>query len=490
MSTPELEKIIEEKLQTQNKFTLFEITKTYRDKTQDTTPHKTLKEKSLEILNNHKGRFQILHTPPYRTFIPTQDMQTPNSKSICLVFSDVSGNNNKVWKGTITDKGVQVEWGRIGKKMQSAFYPNASETFLRTKEREKLNKGYTHAKIVESTSTISHNSNLKEIAVEQIAKGDTTIKNFVETLVNANIHTITSNSQITFNSQTGVFQTPLGVVTQEAIQEAKTALNEIYTHFTQNTLDASHTQVNQYLRLIPQDVGMKLDVKKLFPDEKAFEKQRDLLDALESSLKMLASVTRTDTAKPENLFEVKLALADKKTTERIQKLFEKTRHKAHTLVYNKKVNRVFLVEMPVQKTSFEKKSEKMDNIWELWHGTKTANILNILRVGLQMSPPNTAAIAGKMFGNGIYFSKTSTKSLNYTTNYWHGGKKDTEKTCYMFLCDVAMGNFAVPTGPTSQPPKKGFHSYFAQPQKSGVLNDECIIFSNDQFNIKYLVEFH
>ena len=91
-----------------------------------------------------------------------------------------------------------------------------------------------------------------------------------------------------------------------------------------------------------------------------------------------------------------------------------------------------------------------------------------------------------MFGNGVYFSDQSTKSLNYAYGYWDGKH---ENNCFMLLNDVAMGKSFTPSGPSSNLPKLGSDSTFAQVEKSGVLNNEMIVYKTSQINPKYLVEF-
>lgn len=186
-------------------------------------------------------------------------------REVLLIYSDVGGNNNKVWKGILYDNGnVYTEWGRVGKNMQTKTYPNAGERKLASKEHEKLAKGYTHAQIVSSapsTRTVQ-NGNLMDLAIKQISKGEPVLDKLVRQLVSANIHTITSQSNITFNETTGVFASPLGVVTLSAINEAHLLLDsiEVEVHRRGGTdLRSIIDVVNRYLRLIPQDFGMRLE---------------------------------------------------------------------------------------------------------------------------------------------------------------------------------------------------------------------------------------
>jgi poly [ADP-ribose] polymerase len=93
-----------------------------------------------------------------------------------------------------------------------------------------------------------------------------------------------------------------------------------------------------------------------------------------------------------------------------------------------------------------------------------------------------------MFGNGVYFSDQSTKSLNYAAGYWDG--KASDERCYMFLADVAMGRPWHPdrTGASVKPPA-GYDSVYARGGKDRVLNNEMIVYRTSQVNLKHLVEF-
>ena len=97
-------------------------------------------------------------------------------------------------------------------------------------------------------------------------------------------------------------------------------------------------------------------------------------------------------------------------------------------------------------------------------------------------------VTGRMFGNGIYFSDQSTKSLNYSYGYWDGGAKDNR--CFMFLADVAMGKPWHPTrtGPNVVP-AAGHDSVYARGGRDIVQNNEMIVYRTSQAKLKYLVEF-
>lgn len=135
---------------------------------------------------------------------------------------------------------------------------------------------------------------------------------------------------------------------------------------------------------------------------------------------------------------------------------------------------------------FEESGSKVGNVKELWHGTKASNLLSILKKGFFIPPTNVPYVTGRMFGNGVYFSDQSTKSLNYAYGYWDGNRQD---NCFMFLCNVAMGKEYTPSGPSTQLPAPGYDSTFAKAGKSGVGNNEMIVYRTSQIDPRYLIEF-
>jgi poly [ADP-ribose] polymerase len=135
---------------------------------------------------------------------------------------------------------------------------------------------------------------------------------------------------------------------------------------------------------------------------------------------------------------------------------------------------------------WKKSGQKVGNVVELWHGTKASNLLSILKCGLIIPPSNASFCTGRMFGNGIYFSDQSTKSLNYAYGYWSGR---TDNNCFMFLADVAMGKHYVPKSAGEHLPKPGYDSTYAKAGVSGVINNEMIVYKTYQVNLRFLVEF-
>lgn len=158
-------------------------------------------------------------------------------------------------------------------------------------------------------------------------------------------------------------------------------------------------------------------------------------------------------------------------------------HKSNNL----SVKTVYKVDIATMKAAFEAYGAKLQDIRQLWHGTKASNLLSILKAGLVIPPESSPHCTGRMYGNGIYASSISTKALNYATDFWGGGGS-TERT-FMFLLDMAMGRCHIAGKGWGSFPKPGYDSTWAKGGQSGVINDEMIVYRLDQCNLLYLVEF-
>lgn len=413
-------------------------------------------------------------------------------KEITLIYADVGDNHNKVWIGTLHDNDdVITKWGRVGYDMQSKTFSGAGESFLLKKEREKLKKGYTPARTLGGQTGATGGaqsiqvSNLQAIAREQLAKNHPELGKLIDRLVKANIHNITSQTNITYNAATGLFQTPLGVVMQDGIDEARNLLVEIKKGLIDKRTSELKKLTSSYLRIIPQDIGMKFEVASVFPDVDAIQKQSDILDSLEASLKAMVSAPAPKADKQdtvEKIFAVDLDVLAQSSNEydRLVNYYERTKKNMHGYGHVK-VRQIFTVDIHEMTKAFD---AKLGNITEVYHGTSQANLLSILKSGLKVSPPNTAYIAGKMFGNGIYGAINSSKSLGYTFGRWGGG---TAESGWLFVGDFAMGKIHEPTSTCSRP-ASGCDSVWAKSHKVGLNHDELIVYKNNQVKIKYLLE--
>lgn len=413
-------------------------------------------------------------------------------KEVKLIMTEVGTNNNKWWTGQLFDDGtVKATWGRVGYSGDSGEW-QGGDSYLDKKVREKMKKGYSELKTVGAvTATPGSGAAVKDRDLHQIAKtqllksSNPTLERLIKRFVDANVHKITSSTQITYNSTTGLFATPLGVVTIDGLVEARNLLAQLAPRVRSRKFGSdADALLSKYLRLIPQHLGMgRFSTETVIPDDNAIQKQNDLIDSLESSYQALqtTSATPNTPAKAqEQVFKVDMdVLNDRTERSRLENYFETSKKHMHGYD-NVRVREIFKVTIHDMAKVFEHKTTP---IKEVFHGTSQANCLSILKSGLKVSPPSTAAIAGKMFGNGVYGAINSTKSLGYTFGRW--GQGSSGDAGWLFICDFAMGK--IQTVHHSSQPQRGYDSIWAKAGQS-LNNDELIVYRNSQVTIKYLLE--
>jgi poly [ADP-ribose] polymerase len=432
-------------------------------------------------------------------------------EKVNLIKSDVNKNNNKFWRGTLFENGdVFCEWGRVGDTGQSKLFSNAGKSFLDKKVREKTSEGRNgeiayrkidliDSQVVTNVTSYTKSSEIQKIAKEQIKSNNPIVIELIERLARENAHNIMTSTggKITYNDTTGLFATPLGIITQDIIDKANNVLIEIGDLVSKKEYNSKLSNLtNDYLMLVPSDIGRgKLDIVNFWHDLSKVQQQKQIVDSLQASFVTAISTKDTktsDTVVSPKIFDCQLHLIeDGKEIDRIRKFYRKTRQTVHRSS-DLDVKRAYTVEINFIKDAFDKVGAKMKNIWELWHGTKTSSVLSILKSGLVMPSKSSSNVTGRMFSGypgkeGLYFSDQSTKSLNYSSGGTWGGVKT--NNCMMFLADVAMGDYFVPDGPRNDLPMTKYHSTFAKGGYSGVQNNEMIVYDCAQANLTRLVEF-
>jgi predicted DNA-binding WGR domain protein len=208
-------------------------------------------------------------------------------KEVKLIMTEVGTNNNKFWYGHLYDDGtVKAEWGRVGYSGDSGEW-QGGQSYLDKKVKEKLKKGYTELKTVGTITnggmapSVVKNQDLHTIARSQLIKtSNPTLERLITRFVQANVHKITRDTQITYNATTGLFATPLGIVTMEGLTEARDLLAELAPKIrTRQFGSDSDALLSKYLRLIPQHLGMgRFSTETVIPNDNALQKQMDLID--------------------------------------------------------------------------------------------------------------------------------------------------------------------------------------------------------------------
>eukprot|EP01107_Rhizomastix_libera_P018680 TRINITY_DN997_c0_g1_i3.p1 TRINITY_DN997_c0_g1~~TRINITY_DN997_c0_g1_i3.p1 ORF type:complete len:643 (-),score=202.36 TRINITY_DN997_c0_g1_i3:129-2057(-) len=229
---------------------------------------------------------------------------------------------------------------------------------------------------------------------------------------------------------------PLGKLSQQQLKKGFLILTQLETALMSGTatkstyLDLS----NQFYTLIPHSFGKSrppiLDSMMMLKDKLGLlealanmEIAGKLLsgpstpieDPIETHYKMLnASIIPVAKHSPE--WDI---------VEKYIKFSHAPTHDQYTL----SLHALFSVTREVEQKRFTK---DISNRMLLWHGSRLTNFMGIISQGLKIAPPE-APVTGYMFGKGLYFADSCSKSANYC----HTSKSD--NTGCLLLCDVALG---------------------------------------------------
>lgn len=426
-----------------------------------------------------------------------------SNQTITLIYTDAINNNNKFYTLVLNGDTVTATWGRVGATARSMDYSGGKRKFD-SLVRKKQADGYEETKVLNNTNVAKNldKDNLSTIAKRDMLQSvDKTQLSILESLINKlsniNKHQIieASKGHITVDDD-GLIKTPLGLVTQNTIQEARQILSDLEPLVLQNKTSETKyiSLLESYLKLIPRKIpfnrGWHLN---FFTSVTSLSQESGFLDQLETSLDLFSKKTPTVNQKISDtpVFNTKIELVtDPKLIAHINNLYENNINKKH--VSSKlKITKIYRIINNDIEQRYQKIATKIGNTQQLWHGTRAFNVLSILKNGL-IIPKNGGSyhITGRMFGNGVYFSDQSTKALNYSYGYWDGSShSNSNDNCFMFLADVALGKQYVPSSHRESLPKSGYDSTFAKGKLSGVLNNEMIVYSLEQINLTYLCEF-
>jgi poly [ADP-ribose] polymerase len=416
-----------------------------------------------------------------------------------LVMVDLEGNNNKFWEARVEGCRMVGRFGRVGESGTPIDKTFESEDkalrFFRSKVREKARHDYTlqrtsggsaEGQVTVRTGPVSRSS-LGELAAAQMAS-DPETASLVRFLADRNVHAIEGATSIRLEA--GSLVTPLGPVTPEGVEEAALLLDRIGDLVARGG-DPTSALVSAYLRIVPRDLGRRrTEPREVFPTPDSVARELDTLQAVRQAVADAEAASAAGAGgaggtEAPRLFRT--SLTPRQDAEReVARLFAATLNRNHQSA-RLRLRRVWLVACEPADGAWAARGERVGNVERLWHGTTDANLLSLLKSGyIVPRHGGSARITGRMFGDGVYFSNQSTKSLNYATGFWGGGASG---RTFMLLNDVATGRRYHPRSSFSGRPPAGYDSAWIEPGTAGVRNHECIVYDPAQCRPVYLAEF-
>ena len=467
-----------------------------------------------------------------------------------LNFTDIVNNNNKFYNLEIVkdDKGkmyLYTVYGRVGASGAKEYRVCGDQTEAEKEAtsiiKSKTKKGYVEVKLakVDIGSDAGKAKVDTSISVESLKKMGATV--IEQDVVPSKLHNQVQDLVRTWFGVTQEFvelnldtkKCPLGQLSIDQIDLAKKILDEARTqvHLKKPDTQELNKLTSQYYSNIPHVLGHRINADVLrFDDDAKIDRAFDILDVFADAKNVQAVISKKSAI--DNQYatlnaNIEWVDPNDPIFKWLDAMLHGTRASNHSGLGKLKTHKVFKVSRNNEDKYFLKVAEeiakecgkyspsetytefvrkrpdipkdlqelyKKANVCPGWHGTRRANMIGITTKGLLIRPSGVIH-AGSMYGDGIYWATNSTKSINYCDvrgSYWAAG---TNKTAYLFLGDVAFGNYKYADGSHmyTKTNIKPNHSVFARAERSGVLNDEIITYTpsgqSQQHALRYIIEF-
>ena len=429
-------------------------------------------------------------------------MSNVENEQVMLIWNDPKTNKNKFYEVTKSGEHVEVRYGRVGEAGKSFDQGLIGDRGFQRIIRQKKAKGYKEASVV-TNPTAGRNESLQQAANATLLanNSDPRLAALVNRLVQVNAHEILQASGGKLQVEDGQIRTPLGLLTKNAIDEARGILTEL----ERKPRDRAKV-LGDYMTLVPQNVGRgRTWVDTFLATKDDLDAQSTFLDQLEQSLDFAKtqSAPKTATESYADLFRYKITpVDDEKLIQAIEKNFKDSRSKGHSYsIYNSRLKNVYTFVDATATEVFQAKADEIGNVVSTWHGTRAMNLLSIASKGLK-SPRELKKLytTGAMFGQGIYSSTCSTKALGYSdSGVWGGARGNTH---YLFATEVALGNCYYPgkskpdstrwdnilDGKVKDSKGNPYHSIDVAKGFWSLRNPETIVPNANQMVIRYLLE--
>lgn len=468
-----------------------------------------------------------------------------------LNFTDIVNNNNKFYNLEIVKSSdnsfyLYTVYGRVGasgaKEYRACSTPSQAEKEAESIIKSKNKKGYVEVKLAKADvgSEFGKAKVDTSVTVESLKKAGVKVQEEPQAV--SKLHTEVQDLVRTWFGVTQEFielnldtkKCPLGQLSLDQIDKAKQILEEARNIVSSKKPDVQELNklTSSYYSNIPHVLPHTINADLLrFDDNPKIDKAFDILDVFADAKNVQAVISKksaVDSQYATLKADLEFIEPQDPTWKWIDKMVHDTRAYNHQALGKIKVHKIFRLKRNNEDSSFIENAQRIAkecgksqlsetyaklvatrpdvpkalqdiyqkaNVGPGWHGTRRANMIGITTKGLLIRPSGVAH-AGSMYGDGIYWATNSTKSINYCDvrgSYWAQG---TNKTAYLFLGDVAYGNYKMANGSHFHTKKSiaPAHSVFARAGgNSGVYNDELITYNptgpEQQHALRYIIEF-
>lgn len=445
--------------------------------------------------------------------------------------TDIKDNKNKFYAIQLIKMGTQyivfIRYGRIGNngvsKSNSFNSPSQAVTFFEKQFKGKTGNSWGSAFIkqpglyffseTDVADSISISDTDSDSNTEEEIDLDKSVIKFLELISNTTYMTASL-----VELEIDIEKMPLGKIRQTQIDRGYEILNKINKAIKKGNTNDLEDLSSEFYTIIPQVFGR--NAPPIISKSKLVAKNVNLLN----ELSQMAFGAMTTTKLKKNKHNPLLTLYEDLNTDLVpldpsDKMFKRLadymqRSMAPTHTFKFDILQILQTDRAGERELYDAYSKKISNKTLLFHGTSISNMIGILTNGLVVDPSKLGInvnISGKMFGLGLYFANSCSKSIQYT-NY-----KSSDNICCLFITEVALGKKLSKnqsdSSLTAKTMPNGYNSTWGRGKSSfteydlyddntqipggkliktndnnrSLLYDEFIVYHEEQINIKYIV---
>lgn len=400
--------------------------------------------------------------PPVDEYVKNRDEYQVYSNfkshySKTLIVSSVQENSNKFYivqllEETKTKKYFTFyRWGRIGKQgtqKLNSFGVNLTQaiTDFDAKVASKLEEGEYKEVNVSHEDEEEQEDGAKEAKMEESVKTSKTGPEVAELI--KSLFSIKTFTQQVKEIGYDVKRMPLGRLSQQALKEGNDALVgllEVVKKTEKEMKDKKKricSLTDQFFSSIPHDFGMSHMYKNILDTKEKIDDKLVLVEMLKQIKAAKGMGNGNETGNTIDIHYRKLETTirhlDGNNDEfrRVKRYAESTIASSHNGL-KIKIESIFSLHKQCEHDNFTK---EIGNNTLLWYGSRMTNFASLMSQGLQL-PASDAPSSSYMFGRGVYFHDTFSKSILQCFPHLSNG------VCYVLACEVALGS-----------PNKMFHA--------------------------------
>ena len=376
-------------------------------------------------------------------------------------------NNNKFYEMQEREGDIEVKYGRVDSTSTTIYKPTSQWNSL---IKSKLKKGYKDVTDLvavikdDKPRTLLYSQELYDI--------------FLKKMMDYRDGLVSSTYSVKANQ-----------VTRKQLEQAQLYINDLAKikgdydlkdediKYINDLLIKLYTVIPRYMAKVQNYLLPNISLNNLV------EKEQDKLDALSSQV--IEDVKDEDVEQNDNISSIAKHLNIKIT--KVEQIPEEIEYITKQLPSSSKG--IFEVEIPKHRAKYiDFCGDKLhtNNSKYLIHGTRCSSVIPIIEQGLKIRPSGNYHYSGKAYGNGLYFSEITQKSLGYT-GY------DSDKV--LLIYKVFTGNPFIYEGwyrgnsfelSEKELKCRGYDSTYVK-AGNGLLNSEIIIYNEYQCYLNYII---